>query len=93
MKQIITSTYKVRWDNFKRMVSRFPEYRNVWHKLYIVQGERKKGYLYLPARMRYELINRVRENSLMMGVKFSSCREGLNYLNTAVCDGSAFFKK
>lgn len=90
-KQIITSTYKVRRDNFKRMVNSFPECESIWRSLYLAQGEKKRGYIYLSEEMRKELIEMVREVSLKYGVDFSSCREGFAYLNTAKCDGSSFF--
>ncbi len=88
-KQIITSTYKVKSDNFKRMTANFPEYKELWQKLYLKQGEKKGGYTYLPKTLRKDLIKRVREITLGQGLKFSSCREGFNNLNTANCDGSS----
>lgn len=91
VKQIITSTYKVRADNFHRMIKRFPQYKRIWQDLYIKRGERISGYIYLPLELREKLINEVRRACLQEGLEFSSCREGLTQLNTVVCDGSAFF--
>ena len=88
-KQIITSTYKVKPDNFKRMTSNFPEYKELWQKLYSKKGKKIGGYAYLPQTLRKDLINRVREAALSEKLKFSSCREGFNNLNTANCDGSS----
>ena len=88
-KQVITSTYKVKPDNFKRMVVAFPEYKGLWQKLYLKQGEKIGGCTYLPQTLRKDLINKVREIALSQGLKFSSCREGFNSLNTANCDGSS----
>lgn len=90
-KQIITSTYKVRPDNFQRMVKRFPQYRKLWQDLYMKKGERISGYIYLPLELRKKLISRLREICLKERLEFSSCREGLTQLNTTICDGSAFF--
>ncbi len=87
-KQVIASTYKVKPDNFKRMVVAFPEYKELWQKLYLKQGEKIGGYTYLPQTLRKDLINKVREIALSEKLKFSSCREGFNSLNTANCDGS-----
>jgi len=88
-KQIITSTYKVKPDNFKRMAVTFSEYKELWQKLYLEQGEKIGGYAYLSQSLRKDLINKVREIALSQGLEFSSCREGFNSLNTANCDGSS----
>jgi DNA repair photolyase len=90
-KQIITSTYKAKPDNLKRMMGSFPEYKDIWHKLYILMGEKVGRYMYLPSTLRERLINEVKNLTLEEGLDFSSCREGLNYLNTKLCDGSSFF--
>lgn len=87
-KQVITSTYKVKPDNFKRMTAAFPEYKDLWQKLYLKQGEKIGGYTYLPKTLRKDLINKVREITLSEGLEFSSCREGFGNLNTTNCDGS-----
>lgn len=91
-KQIITSTYKVRADNFKKMITVFPQYQELWNKLYLKQGERRGGYIYLPEDLRKELVTKVRKAANNEGIKFSSCREGFGDLNTAKCDGSSFLK-
>jgi len=91
-KQIITSTYKVKPDNFKRMTAAFPEHKELWQKLYLKQGERKGGYIYLPQTLRKDLINKVRKIALSQELKFSSCREGFGSLNTANCDGSSLLR-
>lgn len=87
--QVITSTYKIKPDNFKRMSVAFPEHSKLWYKLYVEQGERIGGYTYLPKLLRKNLIERVRKAVLEQDLKFSSCREGFSGLNTAVCDGSS----
>ena len=90
-KQIITSTYKAKPDNLKRMANLFSEQKKIWHNLYIEKGEKKGRSLYLPYSIRKELIEEVRTAALNEKLKFSSCREGLASLNTAICDGSSFF--
>jgi len=90
-KQIITSTYKIKPDNFKKMINTFGEYKELWQELYFKQGERKGGYTYLSPTLRKELISKVRDITLSRKLKFSSCREGFNNLNTAICDGSSIF--
>jgi len=90
-RQIITSTYKVRPDNYKRMVLVFGEYEKIWNKLYLREGERAKGYIYLAKELRKKLIQEVHQAALKEGLEFSSCREGFESLNTLACDGSSFF--
>ncbi|UCC95245.1 MAG: radical SAM protein [Candidatus Omnitrophota bacterium] len=90
-KQIITSTYKVRPDNFQRILRQFPQYRNLWEKLYMEDGERIGGYIYLSMELRKKLIKEVRNISKSFKLEFSSCREGFHKLNTKKCDGSSFF--
>ncbi|RKY30563.1 MAG: radical SAM protein [Candidatus Omnitrophota bacterium] len=92
VKQIITSTFKARPDSFKRMVKIFPQYKELWERLYIVEGERKRGYFYLPENFRRKLIEEVYRITLEEKMDFSSCREGFSELNTKNCDGSSFFK-
>ncbi|MFH1771765.1 MAG: radical SAM protein [Candidatus Omnitrophota bacterium] len=90
-KQLITSTYKAKPDNFKRMALAFKEYAKLWNKLYNEQGQYIQGSRYLPLKLRQQLIETVREASLSEGLLFSSCREGFTNLNTASCDGSSLF--
>ena len=91
-KQVITSTYKAKPDNFKRMIKTFTEHKELWEDLYLKQGEKIDNYIYLPKKLRKELIERVRKETLNKGMDFSSCREGFQKLNTKNCDGSSYFK-
>ncbi|MEI8349565.1 MAG: radical SAM protein [Candidatus Omnitrophota bacterium] len=88
VKQIITSTYKIKPDNFKRMVTIFPAHKDLWQKIYYREGERISGYIYLPIEMRKRLIREVKEAAQKEKIDFSSCREGFQEFNTAPCDGS-----
>ncbi|MCF7908054.1 MAG: radical SAM protein [Candidatus Omnitrophica bacterium] len=91
-KQIITSTYKTKPDNFKKMIAGFNQFKKLWEELYLKQGQRKNQYIYLPFKIRKELIEKVRNVTLSYGLKFSSCREGFEELNTSGCDGSSFLE-
>ena len=91
-KQIITSSYKAKPDNLKRMIRGFPEYKKLWHKLYLIEGEKKGWYIYLPQNIRKNLILSVREEVLKNKLIFSSCREEMAQFNTGVCDGSLLFE-
>jgi DNA repair photolyase len=90
-KQIITSTYKIKPDNFRRMGEAFRQYKRLWNRLYLEEGERIANYIYLGRNLRKKIIEEVRDITLAEGLEFSSCREGFGGLNTCNCDGSSFF--
>jgi DNA repair photolyase len=90
-KQIISSTYKAKTDNFKRMVKTFPEHLELWYQLYYQKGIGKNNYLYLEKTLRRNLIKKVREKTLKTHLQFSTCRENSQDLNTTICDGTSFF--
>lgn len=91
-RQVITSIYKTRPDNFKRMGKAFPRYKKLWDELYLEKGEKRNHYTYLPKVLREELILKVKTEAEKNGLLFSSCREGFNSYNTAACDGSHFLQ-
>lgn len=95
---VIVSTYKARGDNLKRMFSQslrengWGDCRKVWQKLYLEKGEKINGSYYLPQELRKEIILKVKNIAQKYKLPFSSCREGLEYLNTVPsCDGSWIF--
>ncbi len=91
IKHVVTSTYKVRPDNFKRMTSAFPDLEAYWRRLYYVEGEKIHGYRYLPRRLREELLKPVVETAKEYGLTYATCREGLTsreYFNSPSCDGT-----
>ncbi len=91
--QIISSTYKVKKDNFERMVKAFPELEKRWRKTYFVEGVKIKNYHYLNKQLRRKIILTVKKLTERYNVKFSSCREGFQDLQTALtCDGSGLIK-
>jgi len=92
-KQIITSTYKIKPDNFRKMIAIFPEHRTLWHKLYFNNKKNKTFNNYLPENLRKKLITEIKNSTKHSGLLFSSCREGFESLNTATCDGSSLFGK
>lgn len=85
---VTSSTYKVRPDNWRRFNSTFPRIAEKLFPLYFEKGERISRYLYLPRELRHRLMKNVRELTEKNGMKFGSCREGFNHLNSASCDGS-----
>jgi DNA repair photolyase len=84
---VVSSTYKARQDSLKRMEEAFPWLK--LHKLYS-EGTRISGYLYLPYRIRRNLMERVRRKVLSLGMTFATCREGMPEIHSpgVSCDGS-----
>ena len=90
-RHIVTSTYKARPDNFKRMISAFPEFGSKWRKLYYPKGKITWGYAYLPIDLRKKLLRPVVEKARILGLTYATCREGLlskEFFNTPTCDGT-----
>ncbi|MEM2865649.1 MAG: radical SAM protein [Candidatus Hadarchaeales archaeon] len=91
-KHLTSSTFKPRGDSWERMRRGFPGLFPRLRELYL-GGERRKRSLYLPGEMRRELMERVREACLSLGLTFSTCREGFPELHTSEsCDGSHLIK-
>jgi DNA repair photolyase len=86
---VTASTFKPRWDSWKRMEGAFPEAMLRLKPLYFKDGIRHQNSWYLPREIRLELMLRVREACRKHGLTFASCREGFPKLTTAkTCDGS-----
>jgi DNA repair photolyase len=88
VKHITCSTYKVRPDNWQRLSKACPELARKLKPLYFEKGERISGYICLPKDLRLELMKNVKTRVGRNGLRFGTCREGLDFLNTAPCDGS-----
>lgn len=91
--QVITSTYKIKPDNYQRMLKAYPQYRSLWQELYFEKGEKQGSYHYMPLGIRKPLLEDLRGMVLKYKMEFSTCREGLTALNTNACDGSNFFTR
>lgn len=86
---VVTSTYKARPDNLKRMMEAFPDLAGKWYRLYVKEGRWMYGYWYLDVRLRKRIIELVRREALRLRMEFATCREGMVHLHTApTCDGS-----
>ncbi len=86
---VVTSTYKAKPDNFKRIIEAFPELEKKYRELYRIKGERLYGYRYLPLEVRKRILLTVREEAMRLGMEYATCREGFAHLHTApTCDGS-----
>lgn len=93
VKHITASTYKVKPDNWQRLSIALPKISKKLKPLYFECGERIGRYVYLPKDLRVKLLKNLYNITKKCGLKFGTCREGLNYLNTAVCDGSWLLNK
>ena len=91
VKHIVTSTYKLRPDSYRRLSTAFPEYSNRWKQLYMVNGMRIGSYIYLARSLREKMLRPVVREARRLGVTYATCREGLTskeYFNSPTCDGT-----
>lgn len=85
---ITCSTYKAKPDNWSRLSITLPRTADKLRPLYQDRGERKARCTYLPKDLRTKLLETAARLARDNGIKFGTCREDLNQLNTAPCDGS-----
>lgn len=87
---IVTSSYKAKWNNLRRLTENLPEdYAVKLKNLYREKGSWIHGYLYLPANYRRTMLKPVIEVAQQYGITYATCREGLSELfNSPSCDGS-----
>ncbi|MCS7279855.1 MAG: radical SAM protein [Thermodesulfobacteriaceae bacterium] len=89
IKHLTVSTYKAKFDSFKRLGNAFPELKKDWEKLYFKDGEKYHGSFYLKKELRYTLIKPFYEKAQRYGLSFATCREILkDFENPKRCDGS-----
>ena len=87
-KHVTASTYKVKPDNWQRLTKALPKTAEKLKPLYFEQGTKTGGNLYLSRDLRLRLMKNVADLTKKHGMKFGTCREGLDQLNTATCDGT-----
>ena len=86
---IVTSTFKPKFDSWKRFEKVFPEIANKLYNYYFKLGRKVGSSRYLPLSIRKELMEKVRKIAIKYGLSFATCREGFPKLRTAPsCDGS-----
>lgn len=89
VKHIIASSFKPRWDGYRRLKDAFPSEAFKMQKLYFEQGQKIGNSWYLPVQIRKEMMLKVKQICDSLSLTFASCREGFPELNTAPsCDGS-----
>jgi DNA repair photolyase len=88
-RHIVSSTFKPRFDSWKRFEKIFPKIAQKLKPLYFEKGEKIKNSFYLPKEMRRELMEKVFKASQKYKISFATCREGFLDLKTSKsCDGS-----
>ncbi len=91
--QIISSVYKAKPDNFKRVCGVFKKECEYLRYLYYEKGTVIRGNRYAPMKVRMEILKTLRNLATRQNIPFSVCREGLP-LNTAkTCDASHLISK
>ena len=88
VKHVTSSTYKVKRDNWQRFSKAKPSAAEKIKPLYLTKGEKVGGSTLLPVDLRLKLMVQIRSSVINNGMKFGVCRENLEQLNTALCDGS-----
>ena len=86
-KHIVSSIYKVKQDNFRRMVSKVQYFRRVYKRLYNIK---RHGYRHADYNYRFKTLSLLRNLSHKYGLTFVTCREGIRILDDpkVYCDGS-----
>jgi DNA repair photolyase len=86
---VVSSTYKARYDNWKRMIKAFPNEMKKLKRLYFKNGEKISNSIYLPKKLRFKLMKKVADACKKHNLTFATCREGFIGLHTSrSCDGS-----
>lgn len=87
---VVSSIYKVKPDNLRRVIEVFPEIVPRIRELYFKRGERIHGYLYSDRSYRLKTLKVVKEEAYRHGLTFASCREGFpEFSDPGVsCDGT-----
>lgn len=80
---VTASTLKLRPDALKRMKDVYPE---VTERMKLLCTERIGNALYLPRKMREELLGELKEKCEEYGISFGTCREGMK--SEKSCDGT-----
>lgn len=84
---ITSSTFKPRYDSWRRLRETFPEKTEKLHSLYFDNGERKQNSYYLPECLRLKLMKGIKQACEKHSISFATCREGLNINTAESCDG------
>jgi DNA repair photolyase len=86
-KHVVASTFKPRYDGWRRYEKAFPQIAKKSKPLYFKEGERINNAWYLPYEIRKKILGMVRKECAKYNIPFSTCREGINGTAKS-CDGS-----
>ncbi len=86
--QIISSTYKAKGDNFKRVAGVFKDKAEYLREIYYEKNELVRGIRYAPRELRFKMLKSLRDIADEFSIPFSVCREGLELNSARTCDGS-----
>ena len=86
-RHIVSSTYKARPGNLKRISSVFPDV-GVDLKMQLQKDCPASGSLLLPRELRCSLMQKIKDSASKMGITYSTCREGNKPVPGINCDGS-----
>ncbi len=90
---VTVSTFKPRWDSWKRLIEIFPEKRKQLEDLYLRKGQKFGNSVYLSHQKRENIITKVRDICASLNLTFATCRENISEYNTSdSCDGSHLIK-
>lgn len=94
-KHVVSSVYKVKIDNLRRVISSFPDLSERYKELYFKNGKKIHGSYYAPKEYRELVLKKVREEAKKHNLTFATCREGLYELNDkeVSCDGTSLVKR
>lgn len=87
---VVASTFKPRFDSWKRFSSVFPNTAKMLWGHYFKRGEKVSNSWYLPKEIRHRLLWRIRKIVEDKGIGFGSCRE--NFYSYPCCDGTYLIK-
>lgn len=88
VRQVISSTFKQRWDSARRFDRIFPEAAAASAPMY--EQHLIHGYRHMHEPHRRRLLTQVMRMAHRCGMRFSCCREGFPELNDCCCDGRSF---
>lgn len=83
---VTASTFKPRFDSWKRFTIVFPEISKKLKDQYFNQGEKIGNSWYLPKEIRHDILSKIKTLAEEKGISFGSCRE--QYYAHPSCDGS-----
>jgi DNA repair photolyase len=86
VRHVVSSTFKPRYDSWRRFATVFKKEAAILEELYFKRGSKYNNSFYLPRTLRFKLMQKVKKHCQLKGITFAACREG--FPNQINCDGS-----